>query len=129
MPTSVVDASALLAYLFDEAGGNQFPSLIGARPMISAVNWSEVHQKCGSRGVDVGELRQRLIDAGLEIADLTVSRAERVADLWPVTRPYGLSLADRACLALALELQRPTITADRAWLGLAVDGLVVRCLR
>lgn len=101
----------------------------GARPVMSAVNWSEVRQKSIARGVDTRRLLAAVQDAGLSIVDLTVARAESVADLWAVTRPFGLSFADRACLALAQELGRTAITADRTWSRLAIEGLDVRVLR
>lgn len=126
--SSVVDASALLALLFREEGAERFASAVGPRSAMSAVNWSEVRQKATTHGVD-GQLLTRALDAGLEVVDLTVDRADRVSDLWPATSPLGLSLADRACLALALELRRPAVTADRSWSRLKIDGLVVRVLR
>lgn len=127
--SSVVDASALLAMLFREQGSERFLTTAGQRPAMSAVNWSEVRQKSTQHGVDGRQLLSSVLDAGLDIMDLTVDRAERIADLWPATRPLGLSLGDRACLALALELRRPAVTADRSWSRLEIDGLVVHCLR
>lgn len=50
------------------------------------------------------------------------------ARLWEITRPYGLSLADRACLALGLERKSAVLTADRAWSGLGLD-VDIRLLR
>lgn len=129
MISSVLDASALLAMLFQEQGAERFVAAAGPRPAMSAVNWSEVHQKSTARGLDAHQLLTRAIDAGLEIMDLTVDRAERVSSLWPATRPLGLSLADRACLALAMELRRPAVTADQSWSRLDIDGLVVHALR
>lgn len=127
--SSALDASALLALLFGEEGAQHFVTLAGPTPAMSAVNWSEVAQKATQYGVDRQLLRTRVDDAGLEIVDMTDWRAERAADLWPVTRPLGLSLADRACLALALETRAPAVTADRSWARLRIDGLVVRSLR
>jgi len=127
--SSVLDASALLAFLFRERGAGDFVAKAGPRPAMSAVNWGEVSQKSSSHGVDRSRLRSMVTAAGLEIIDLTPDRAERMADLWPVTRPLGLSLADRACLALALELRLSAVTADRTWTRLEVEGLLVHCLR
>lgn len=64
----------------------------------------------------------------LNIEPFSESQAETAARLWLETRKYGLSLADRACLALALEKSLPVLTADRAWqqLQLEVDIRVVR---
>lgn len=128
-PTAVVDASALLAYLLREPGADAFVRLVGEQPVMSSVNWSEVVQKSMVRGVDVGTLRAAAERAFLQVLDFSVRRAERAASLWPQTRSLGLSLADRACLALAVELAQPAVTADQVWTRLSVDGLRVRCVR
>lgn len=127
--SSVLDASALLAFLFGEAGAEQFVVAAGPSPAMSAVNWSEVHQKSTAHGVPGQQLLTSATQAGVEIVDLTVGRAERVSELWPATRRLGLSIADRACLTLALELGRPAVTADRSWSRLTIPGLVVHALR
>lgn len=127
--STVVDASALLSLLFRERGADRFLALAGSRPAMSAVNWSEVAQKARAHGIDAAEVKAGVVDAGLEIVDLTAERAQRVAELWPLTRSIGSSLADRACMALALELERPAVTADRSWSALAVPDLEVLALR
>lgn len=127
--SSVLDASALLTWLFREQGADRFPAAAGPRPVMSAVNWSEVSQKSVAYRVDTRQVLSGVLDAGLEIVDLTVDRAVQIADLWPMTRPLGLSLADRACLALAVELRRPAVTADRIWARLSINGLAVHLLR
>lgn len=101
----------------------------GPGPMTSAVNWSEVSQKAWSRGVDSAEVLSAVSSAGLGILPLTQERAEGTARLWSATRELGLSLADRACIALALELERPAVTADHSWVALQVEGLDVQCIR
>lgn len=127
--TSAVDASALLALLFREPGAERFEHAVGPRPAMSAVNWSEVVQKTSAHGVDGRRLRAGAIDAGLTVLDLTADRAERVAGLWPAGRELGLSLADRSCVDLAIELSCPAVTADREWTRLAIPGLDVLVLR
>lgn len=122
----VIDASALLAMLHGEAGAEtvEFALEGGA---ISSVNWSEVHQHSLARGVALDDLRGELEALGLEIMPFTVEDAEHAAALWRPTRHLGLSLGDRACLALALRLGRGALTADRAWvdldLGVAVEAI------
>ncbi len=46
----------------------------------------------------------------------------------PATQPLGLSLGDRACLALALGRQIPAVTADRTWARLKI-GVPVQVIR
>lgn len=128
-PSAVVDASALLAYLFDESGGERFVRAIGGSPVMSAVNWSEVTQKTTAGAVPPDALRAAVLNAGLQITPFGAAQAESTAALWDVGRPLGLALADRACLALAIERRCAAVTGDRAWTRLDIPGLSVRCLR
>ncbi len=116
----VVDASALLAMLHAEPGAETVEKALedGA---ISTVNWSEVQQRSLASGIDVDDLRGDMEALGLEIVPFTVEDAEQAAGLWSPTRHLGLSLGDRACLALARRLRLPALTADRAWVDLDLD--------
>ncbi|MBU1189855.1 MAG: type II toxin-antitoxin system VapC family toxin [Gammaproteobacteria bacterium] len=113
----VLDASALLCYLQQEPGASQVSASI-EHSMLSAVNWSEVAQKTASAGVDSVTTLNLLQDMGLKIVEFTVEDACICAGLWSQTRPHGLSLADRACLALAMQGGWPVMTCDRAWTGI-----------
>ena len=125
--TLVLDASALLAFLHDEPGSSVIDELL-EEGLISSVNWSEVYQKALARGVPTEGLRADLEALGLEIVAFTPEQAERAAMIWGETRRMGLSLADRACLALGLESGLPVYTADRSWSELKL-GLEVRVVR
>lgn len=127
MSEAVLDASALLAMLHDEAGGEKVEPLLAAA-VISSVNWSEVVQKSIARDVWDESLRADLEALGLSILPFTREDAEGAARLWHRTRARGLSIGDRACLALGFRLGLPVITTDRAWKG-AVPGLDVRVVR
>ncbi len=123
----VLDASSLLAFLHDEPGADRvWSALSGA--MVCAVNWSEVVQKSLQRQVDITGMRQEFTEAGAVFVPFTAEHAEIAALLWDKTRAFGLSLADRACLALAMERQLPILTADRAWSGLSL-GLDIQFIR
>ncbi len=116
----VLDASALLAFLHEEPGGDQVsPVLDGAH--VSAVNWSEVLQKSLQRDVNIDGMQQEFTDVGVIFEPFTPEQAETAARLFTRTRDHGLSLADRACLALAMEKGLPVLTADRAWGRLKLD--------
>lgn len=125
--THVLDASALLAYLRREAGFEQVGAVVEGA-CLSSVNWAEVLQKCVRYALPVAEIGTALGEVGLAIEPFTASQAERAAGLWPLTHPLGLSLADRACLALAQEKGLPVLTADRAWADLRV-GVKILTLR
>jgi ribonuclease VapC len=123
----VVDSSAVLALLNREPGEELVKPLID-RSAISSVNWTEVVQKSLERSIDVGAMAMGLGSVGLSIEPFDAGDAEMTARLWRPTRSAGLSLADRACLALALRLEAPVLTTDRAWAGLdhGVDVQVIR---
>jgi PIN domain nuclease of toxin-antitoxin system len=125
----VLDASALLALLNREAGAAQVAGKLDVA-WISTVNWAEVVQKAIERGVARGpaEMREDLMAMGLELREFTAAQAEVAAGMWPSTRSIGLSLADRACLALALQSKAAVLTADRAWAGLVL-GLDIQVIR
>ena len=85
------------------------------------MNWSEVAQKTLHKGLDLEQARSLLDEIGLTIVPFSTAQAERAAHLWEKARQHGLSLADRACLALAMETKAPVLTADRAWSELELD--------
>lgn len=122
-PAWVLDASALLALLFDESGGEMVQRGLTASA-ISAVNLSEVMHKSLERGVGVESLRDDLQPLGVEVFAFDGDAAEEAANLRLVTRTAGLSLGDRACLALARQLDLPAVTADRTWEGLELPNPV-----
>ncbi len=116
----VLDASALLAYLHEEPGGERV-SLVLERARVSAVNWAEVLQKSLQRDVDIDGMQQEFTEVGVIFEPFTPEQVEIAARLFTRTRNHGLSLADRACLALAVDNGLPVMTADRVWTGLGLD--------
>jgi ribonuclease VapC len=122
-----LDASALLAVLQREPGADAVVPLLG-RAAISAVNWSETVQKALARSVPMQGLRRDIEALGVSIVPFVAADAEEAAGLWPQTVQAGLSLGDRACLALAHREAVPALTTDRAWrsLSIGVDIQVIR---
>jgi ribonuclease VapC len=127
MSEAVLDASAVLALTRWEPGSTVVAAAIEGAAM-STVNWSEVCKRALSYDVDLPALRARIDALGLELVPFDADDAEATAALWPKGRQVGLSLADRACLALAQRLGWPAMTADRSWLGLDV-GVEVLSIR
>jgi PIN domain nuclease of toxin-antitoxin system len=123
-----LDASALLVYLQRERGHLLVAPVLEAAAM-SAVNLSEVLQKSAAAGVPTGGLQADLQAVGLRVHPFDAEDAACAADLWASTRKLGLSLGDRACLALAKRLRLPAYTADRAWAAVSVPGVAVRTVR
>lgn len=118
--SSVLDASALLVYLRDEPGAKLVADAIAAGATISTVNLAEVLSRVAARGGDpallLREATERgLLDGAISVEPFTADDALEVARLWPSTSERGLSLGDRACVALAGRLDLPALTADSAW--------------
>ncbi len=124
--TVVLDASALLAYLQRESGGDTIgKALRGA--LMSTVNWAEVVQKVPDQDIGAVGLRGALESLGLSFEPFAVAQAEIAGELREKTRSLGLSLGDRACLALGMDKDALVLTADRTWkqlnLGVGVESI------
>ena len=124
---TVLDASALLAFLLGEPGAQMVAPLL-AESCLSTVNLAEVIGQFERQGRSGAGLAEQLILAGVELVPFSVAEAELAAALLPQTRAAGLSLGDRACLALALARGVRVLTADRAWAGVSL-GLTIRFIR
>ncbi|MGH3671291.1 MAG: type II toxin-antitoxin system VapC family toxin [Pseudonocardiaceae bacterium] len=117
---TVLDTSAVLAWLREEPGAEVVHPLLSAAVM-SAANWSETWQKLHQHGVDADRVTKRLRILGVRVEPLTETDAVTAANLWSCTRSAGLSLGDRCCLALGTRLDLTTVTADTAWADLDLD--------
>ena len=126
-PDAVLDASALIALLWDEPGAEAVEPQLG-RAVVSAVNWAEVLQRYRAHGIDTEGKRDSVEALGVDVEAFSATDAETVAELWELTRRAGLSLADRACLALARRLGVAAVTADRAWgsVDVGVEVVLIR---
>lgn len=128
MSRSVLDASAVLAVLFNEPGNEVLTDELLAESALSTVNLAEVQSAIVRKGVAPADAWKRARAAAGEIVSFTQDQARVAGSLVAQTRPLGLSLGDRACLALALETNAPVYTADKSWkkLNLGVTIHVIR---
>ncbi len=127
MTDVVLDASAVLAVLNGEPGAEAvWDCLPGAH--LSAVNAAEVAAKLVDGGLDAERAGQSLERLGARVVPFDAADVVPVAQIRAVTRSAGLSLGDRACLALAQRLGWPALTADRQWRDIQVD-IEVRMIR
>jgi PIN domain nuclease of toxin-antitoxin system len=120
----VLDASALLALLFLEPG-HEVVREHSRQACMTTVNLAEVLGWFARRGNDAYAVYDQLRRFSLEVVPFTSVQATIAAALTPVTAPVGLSLGDRACLALALERAIPVLTADRTWQSVDVGVEVI----
>ena len=123
----VLDASALLAYLQDEPGGERVRDVL-ADSVMSSVNWAEVIGKARDERVDTRGLREDLASLGLALEPFSAEQGEIAGRLKERTRRLGLSLGDRACLTLGSDRGETVYTADRAWLQLEL-GVDIEAIR
>lgn len=114
----VLDASAVLALVLREPGTERVVEHL-ADGHVSAVNASEVVQKVRQHGGDGPGALVALEGLGVTVEPATRQDALTAATMYASTRPYGLSTADRFCLALAKRLGVPACTADTAWVPAA----------
>lgn len=127
MARVVLDASAILALLNAEPGSRIVEESL-SEASVSAVNLSEVIAKLSERGMPEAAIRLALDGLGLEVLPFDAVAAYSAGGLRPGTRDLGLSMGDRACLALGIALSAPVLTADRSWKKLKV-GARVRVIR
>jgi PIN domain nuclease of toxin-antitoxin system len=123
----VLDSSAILAVFLNEPGGEiVVPLLEGA--LLSTVNLAEVHVRLIELGASAGHVWSRLQSVQCEICFFSDTQARTAAELRSITRPFGLSLGDRACLALAIERKAAVYTADKVWkkLDLVIEIVAIR---
>lgn len=125
--TAVWDASALLLLLQEEPGWEELGRRL-PEGVMSSVNLSEVAAKLMESGGAPETTREILFGLPTEVRDFTTELAYRTAELRGLTRELGLSLGDRACIALGLALDLPVLTGDRAWLELDL-GVEVELVR
>ncbi|MBT9097911.1 type II toxin-antitoxin system VapC family toxin [Methylovulum psychrotolerans] len=125
---SILDASALLAWLQEEPGADITQSAILNKAAISTVNWAEVIEKAIAHGINIDNLDDELAELGLSFIDFDRRQAYIAGDLRQKTKTQGLSLGDRACLALAIHLNLPVLTADKIWQQLNI-GVSVQLIR
>lgn len=129
----VLDSSAFLAYLHGETGAEIVSEALAGGVRMSAVNWAEILSKLAEAGNDADRFTklmrdQGILDGALSVQPFEIGHARLVTRLVEKTRRAGLSLGDRACLALGQETGCPILTADKVWkeLGLGLDIRLIR---
>jgi ribonuclease VapC len=123
----VLDTSAFLALAHREAGHRLVAErILDSFGVMSAVNVTEVLSKQADVGIPATEAIALFHLTGVRIVSFGLDEAMFTASLRQATRPLGLSLGDRACLALGLRLNCPILTADRVWSELEIGVEIVQ---
>jgi ribonuclease VapC len=124
---AVLDSSAVLVLLQNEPGSATVGQVIHGA-LLSAVNLTEVHAKLIGKGVPSLISWQRVVALQCNQCSYTEVHARIAAELILVTKPYGLSLGDRACLALAIDRNATVYTTDKVWKNLSL-GIEIELIR
>lgn len=123
----VLDASAVLAVIFQEPGGDLVvQNALGS--WLSAVNYAEVVTKVVDQGFDADRATRAMRRLRPQLSPFDQAQAQRTGELRTATAGLGLSLGDRACLALAETLDATVLTADRNWARLNL-GIRIELIR
>lgn len=131
---NVLDASALLAFLLDEPGSDAVEEALAAGASMSAVNLSEVLTKLADIGLDpeaeAGSLEEMgLLGIAVDVEAFDRELALEAAKLRRSTKGHGLSLGDRACIALGRLRGATVLTAERTWERVPDLGVIINRVR
>jgi len=128
MSKAALDASAILAYLFNERGAERLTPEVLADALVSTVNLAEVQTKLVKLGRSTEDAWIDAHSLGTLAVPYTSEHARIAGDLITQTEKYGFSLGDRSCLALAIALNAPVYTTEQIWRDLKV-GIPIHVIR
>lgn len=128
MSRCVLDASAILAVLLEEPGHEKLTAALLSEAVASTVNLAEVQTRLVRRGGAPDEAWSDAVSVIREPVAFDEEQARRAGGLVMQTQPLGLSLGDRACLALGMTLRSPIYSADKSWKKLSV-GVPIHIIR
>ena len=113
----VLDASAIIALIYEEKGSELVEACL-QNAVVSTVNLTEVASYLIKKDYSSKETMNIIRDLVLTVENYDAAQAFLAAELIQKTASKGLSLGDRACLALAILKELPILTADRIWIEL-----------
>lgn len=122
---AVLDASALIAFICEEKGAEKVAAVL-PRCCISSVNLAETYSKMIEYGKPLEGVSYQVERLRIPIVPFDEEQARIVASLWRQTRPAGLGLGDRACLALAFSKSLPAFTTEKEWLKCQTGVKIVK---
>ena len=124
----ILDASALIAFVYAEKGHDVVAKVLHCAVM-STVNISEVIKYMINCNAEKSEIDLMLDKSLHKIMDFDRNQSYYAAELNTLTKTFGLSLADRACLALSLRTGYPIYTADKIWKQLQIKNIDIHLIR
>ncbi len=129
MMAAALDASALLAMLLGEPGGEKVQVVLD-EALLCTVNLAEVVSHYAKLGASRSDIEAMLRPLPIQVVPVDATLSYEAGMLRPLTLPGGLSLGDRYCLALAKREDVPALTAERRWPDIAAAaGITVDLIR
>ena len=128
MTPRLLDASAVLAAIYDEAGAEEVRAALEEGAIMSTVSVAEVAARLREDRWTAGEVADVVTELGIEVVPFDAQTALQSGAYRPETRRMGAGLGGRACLATARRLRVPVLTADRRWAALKLRGVEVICV-
>ena len=129
MAAALLDASAVLAVLYEEPGFTRVRDALGEGAAVSAVNAGEVAAHLRTNDWSAGQVADVFDDLSIEVVPFDRETALLSGAYRPRTRHLGLGLGDRACLATARRLRIPALTVDRVWERIELRGVEIVVIR
>lgn len=127
MTAYVLDSSAVLAVLLNEDGAEKALQYFQSG-LCCSVNVTEIVTRLVDKGRTPDEAVSDFVDTGIDIDGFDPELALLAGRLRAITKHKGLSLGDRACLAMAIRKGAVAVTADRDWVDLDV-GCKIELIR
>jgi len=120
MSAIVFDSSVVIAILKQERGFESAESSL-SDALISTVNLLEVATYLARNSVPSETIQEVLASFPIQVMPFDESLALQTGCLYYSCKHLGLSLGDRACLALAMSRKLPVLTVDKVWSKLELN--------
>jgi len=123
--TAVLDASIVIRFLNQEKGWEKILPILEGKVCMSSLNVTEFYTWCirQEKGMSVGQ--EMIGEMDIQIIDFDSELAELATQIYLKTKPFGLSLGDRACLCTAKKMKSKVYTCDKIWSKVSQDFEVV----
>jgi PIN domain nuclease of toxin-antitoxin system len=122
MSNKIVFDSSVLIMLFAKEPGYEKIRGYMRYAIISSINIAEVYKYCLEvQNLTEDDCRNLIKLTGIKIIDFCEEQALITAKIIKQTKQYGLSLGDRACIALAMLKDYQILTCDKIWQKVDLD--------
>ncbi len=126
--TKIIDTSVLIRFFNRELGWEKALEVLKEETCMSSVNLAEFFTWCNRNSWDLEQAEELFETLEIQVMGLNSKLAKQIGKLYKDTHQLGLSLGDRACLALGQKLQVPIVTCDKVWESLTIEWVIVEII-